>query len=254
DSEFWSCVIKDYPLMLTRYRYKVAHKIYRGIPKEHRGLVWQTMSQSRTTYLDTLYLQLLEEKSPFEADIQLDLPRTFPRLEMFQKKAGEGQTRLFNVLKAYSVYDPEIGYAQGLGYIVAVLLIHMTESEAFSVFVRLMQSLDLREMFLVDLEKLECRNYQFRCLLTSHFPKLVKHLDTYNVRTAMYTTSWFLTLFTNLLPLPVIFRMLDVMLLEGITVTVMRMGLALIHQNSQKLLNLKDYHELMNVLTNTMFD
>ncbi|KAK9765453.1 hypothetical protein K7432_006209 [Basidiobolus ranarum] len=256
DSKFWNCLIENYSIMLAQNPVRVTQRIYQGIPKEYRSVMWQCMSQSKTTYLDTLYFQLLKERSPFEADILLDLPRTFPRVDMFKKKGGEGQTRLFNVLKAYSVYDPEIGYAQGLGYIVAVLLFHsqMSESEAFNVFVRLMQSHDLREIFLTDLRNLECRIYQFRCLLSSHFPKLVQHLDRHNIRTAMYTTSWFLTLFTNVLPLPIIFRLLDVMLLEGVTVTVMRMGLALLNQSSLELLNLDDYGELMKVVTGTIFE
>ncbi|KAK9711025.1 hypothetical protein K7432_008073 [Basidiobolus ranarum] len=254
DSEFWNYLIDNYPTMLAHNRNKVTDKIYQGIPEYYRGKMWQSMSQSKTTYLDTLYSQLLTESSPFEADILLDLPRTFPRIEMFKRKSGEGQTRLFNVLKAYSVYDPEIGYAQGFGYIVAVLLLHMSESEAFCVFVRLMQSHNLREMFMPDLQNLECRVYQFRCLLAAHFPKLVHHLDAYNVRTPMYTTPWFLTLFTNVLPQSIIFRLLDVMLLEGITVTVIRMGLALMHQYLPDLLNLTDYGELMKIVTGTMFD
>ncbi|ORX90933.1 RabGAP/TBC [Basidiobolus meristosporus CBS 931.73] len=254
DSEFWEYLIDHYPLMLAHNRERVAKKIYQGIPENYRGRVWQAMSQSKTTYLDTLYSQLLTESSPFEADILLDLPRTFPRMEMFRKKGGEGQARLFNVLKAYSVYDPEIGYAQGFGYIVATLLLHMSESEAFCVFVRLMQSHNLREMFGSDLHRLECGVYQFRCLLAGHFPKLVHHLDAHNVRTAMYTTSWFLTLFTNVLPQSIVLRLLDVMLLEGLTVTVIRMGLALMHQCLPDLLNATDYGELMKIVTGTIFE
>jgi hypothetical protein len=37
------------------------------------------------------------------------------------------QTRLFNVLKGYSRYDRVLGYCQGIGMIVAVLLTYVTE-------------------------------------------------------------------------------------------------------------------------------
>ena len=38
-----------------------------------------------------------------------------------------GQTALFNTLKAYSVYDKRVGYCQGMGFIIALLLLYMTE-------------------------------------------------------------------------------------------------------------------------------
>ena len=37
------------------------------------------------------------------------------------------QQALFNVLKAYAVYNPEIGYCQGMGFISALLLMYMAE-------------------------------------------------------------------------------------------------------------------------------
>lgn len=37
-----------------------------------------------------------------------------------------GQLSLFNLLKAYSILDPELGYCQGLGFICAVLLLHVS--------------------------------------------------------------------------------------------------------------------------------
>ncbi len=37
-------------------------------------------------------------------------------------------------------YDPEVGYTQGLAFIVAALLLNMPDEEAFCVLVRLMES------------------------------------------------------------------------------------------------------------------
>lgn len=41
-----------------------------------------------------------------------DLARTFPKHSFFQDANGLGQESLFNVMKAYSLYDPEVGYCQ----------------------------------------------------------------------------------------------------------------------------------------------
>ena len=40
-------------------------------------------------------------------------------------KDGEGKEALYKISKAYSVYDGEIGYCQGLSFIVAVLLLEV---------------------------------------------------------------------------------------------------------------------------------
>ena len=51
--------------------------------------------------------------SPHERAIRRDLSRTFPEHSFFKERDGVGQESLFNVLKAYSVHDKEVGYCQG---------------------------------------------------------------------------------------------------------------------------------------------
>jgi len=58
--------------------------------------------------------------------IEKDIHRTFPR-HIFFSEIGKGQMALFNVLKAYSVYNKAIGYCQGMGFISALLLMYMPE-------------------------------------------------------------------------------------------------------------------------------
>ena len=55
---------------------------------------------------------LLYELSNNEMDIIRDINRTFPTHVFFRQRHGPGQRALFNVLKAYSVYDRKIGYVQ----------------------------------------------------------------------------------------------------------------------------------------------
>lgn len=40
---------------------------------------------------------------------------------------GSRQEILMNVLKAYAVYHPEVGYCQGMGFVTALLLMYMEE-------------------------------------------------------------------------------------------------------------------------------
>lgn len=49
-----------------------------------------------------------------------DIDRTFPSDEMFRDAVGK--ECLMNVLKAYALFDPEVGYCQGMAFLVGVLL------------------------------------------------------------------------------------------------------------------------------------
>ena len=57
--------------------------------------------------------------------IRRDIARTYPEHEFFKKKDGVGQESLFNVMKAYSIHDREVGYCQGSAFIVGLLLMQV---------------------------------------------------------------------------------------------------------------------------------
>ena len=70
--------------------------------------------------------------SPDIRQIDLDVSRTFRDHILFRDQSSEKQRELFNVLCAYSVYNTEVGYCQGMSEIVALLLMYLDgEEEAF---------------------------------------------------------------------------------------------------------------------------
>ena len=86
--------------------------------------------------LELNYQDLLKQYSIHQHSILLDLGRTFPNHPNFMyqtnenenkqcstMKFGLGQLALFNVLKAYSLLDQEVGYCQGLSFVAGFLLI-----------------------------------------------------------------------------------------------------------------------------------
>lgn len=54
---------------------------------------------------------------------------------MFLDEEKIGQIELFNVLKAYSIYNPKVGFCQAQAPIAAFLLMHMPAEQAFWCFV-----------------------------------------------------------------------------------------------------------------------
>jgi len=91
-------------------------------------MIWQLLSQSKSEQLEHVYTQLLTETSSHEKSIRRDLSRTFPYHSHFSHGAL-GQESLFNVIKAYSLYDTQVGYCQGLPFIVGPLLLNVSRRE-----------------------------------------------------------------------------------------------------------------------------
>lgn len=122
---------------------------------------------------------MLEQSTTHQHSILLDLTRTFPTHPNFSKKFGAGQLALFNVLKAYAILDRQVGYCQGLSFIVGILLLHVNNSEenAFYLLKYLMIDLNLREQYKPDMKGLQKFMYQFSRLLYEECPQLYKHLE-----------------------------------------------------------------------------
>ncbi|KAJ2720469.1 hypothetical protein GGI07_004579 [Coemansia sp. Benny D115] len=254
DGDFWRSVVSDLDGIRRRAPLHLSAKIRAGIPARVRGVVWQTLSQARSTYLQTVYTQLIKEYSPHERIIRRDLTRTFPRIPVFKGEGGEGQQRLFRILKAYSLYDAEVGYCQGLGFIIGPLIMSMGECEAFCVLVRLMETYDLRGMFTEDMAGLHLRLYQFQILAAEILPEVMGHLELHGVVPAMYVPSWFLSLFAYTMPLNFVLRAMDVIMADGAPESIMRIGISLLQRNADKLLRQDDFESAMCVLNGGLYD
>lgn len=245
--EFWAALVRDYPQTVQRLPTLTLNKIRGGIPAPLRGVVWQSMTGARDRLIEGQYERLCGESSPYENIISKDIGRSFPGVEMFRDSDGEGQKMMGRVLKCFSLYDHKIGYCQGLGFLVGPLLMQMGDKEAFCVLVRLMEDYDLRSCFLPDLSGLHLRIYQFQRLLHQHMPKLAAHIDSLQVEAA-YLSQWFLSFFAVTCPLPMLFRIYDVIFAEGASETIMRVALSIMRRNEKKILASNEFDEVMQLL------
>lgn len=122
---FWESVIHNSDQLTTRLPHLLALKLRSGIPSRARGLMWQALSKSASLNLETVYEQLCKEKSPHERIIKRDLSRTFPHIDIFKQENGKGQSAMKRILEAYSLYDTDVGYCQGLAFLVGPLLLNV---------------------------------------------------------------------------------------------------------------------------------
>eukprot|EP01068_Selenidium_serpulae_P017561 Selendium_serpulae@DN6387_c0_g1_i15.p1 len=130
--------------------------------------------------------------------VNLDIGRTYPSIDFFR---CEGKTNIQRVLLAYAFFDPEVGYVQGMNFLVAALLWHSTEEETFWLFVTLMMFYDLRYMFLPGLPGLRKRISVLQALLTRCEPYCLAHLEAAGVTVQTMATDWILTLFAYSIPI-----------------------------------------------------
>ncbi|KHN98179.1 Rab-GAP/TBC domain protein [Metarhizium album ARSEF 1941] len=247
DLEFYAALVKDYQQTAARLPTLLSNKIRKGIPPPLRGVVWQSMSGARDSLLEEQYERFCGETSPYELIIGKDLGRSFPGVDLFRDPDGDGQLMLGRVLKSFSLYDTKIGYCQGLAFLVGPLLMHMPDKQAFCVLVRLMEKYDLRDCFLPDLSGLHVRIYQFRELLRQNLPALADHLDKLQVEPA-YVSQWFLSFFAVTCPLPMLFRIYDVIFAEGASETLMRVALSLMRKNETRLMVCTELEDVMQLL------
>ncbi|KAG0305484.1 GTPase-activating protein [Linnemannia gamsii] len=193
DWDYWGALMHDYTGVVRRNPKQLTTMIQRGVPSALRGLIWQLLAKSKDSQLESTFAELLKSTSTHEKQITRDMTRTFPNHEYFQTEGGVGQEALFNVAKAYSLYDPEVGYCQGISFIVGPLLLNMPEEEAFCMLVRMMQTYEMRGHYTPNMEKLQLRLYQFEQLMEETVPLVFKHLRNQGIRSTMYASQWFMT-------------------------------------------------------------
>ena len=198
------------PLMINKPEWITM--IQDGIPDEFRSEVWQmgTGSHLERVSRPGFYQSLISvlEKRNFAAgrDISKDVNRTLPTHPFYQ--TDEGIMALGRVLGCYALYNPRIGYTQSMNFVCAVLLLYMSEEEAFWMMAALCERLApnmYRKSMVGCLAKIEVLDILFR----QECRNIANHLNNLGFRTSMVATGWFMCLFISYLPWELCLRIMD---------------------------------------------
>ena len=136
----------------------------------------------------------------FHFQIDLDVNRTYRDHIMFRERYNPRQNALFHVLAAYSVYNTELGYCQGMSQIAALLLMYLyDEEDAFWALHRLMvhPKHAMHGFFIQGFPKLLRFQSHHDKVMRKFLPKLKKHLDRQGIDTGIYTLKWFFQCFLD---------------------------------------------------------
>ncbi|KAG8232615.1 hypothetical protein J437_LFUL012971 [Ladona fulva] len=201
---------------------KLKRRIYKGIPDKLRGRVWaQILGLAKIRAEQNGKYEIMRERawkwSPDIRQIDLDVNRTYRDHIMFRERYGLKQQALFNILGAYSVYNLEIGYCQGMSQIAALLLMYLNEEDAFWALSVLVADprYGMHGFFIPGFPKLLRYQEHHDKIMAKFLPKLKKHLDKNGVDTGIYTLKWFFQCFLDRVPFTLTLRIWDVFLHEG---------------------------------------
>ncbi|XP_048365537.1 TBC1 domain family member 1 isoform X2 [Sphaerodactylus townsendi] len=239
---------------------KIHSAIGKGVPRHHRGEIWKFLAEqyqlkhqfaNKQQPKDMPYKELLKQLTSQQHAILIDLGRTFPTHPYFSAQLGAGQLSLYNILKAYSLLDSEVGYCQGLSFVAGVLLLHMAEEEAFKMLKFLMFDIGLRKQYRPDMTILQIQMYQLSRLLHDYHRDLYNHFEAYEIGPSLYAAPWFLTMFASQFPLGFVARVFDMLFLQGSEV-IFKVALSLLGSHKPLILQHESLEAIVDFIKCTL--
>ena len=162
-------------------------------------------------YIDLLYE--INEKNDLE--IKKDLLRTLPDDTSFQY-GKENYNKLYHILSAYSNYNKNIGYTQGLNFLAAhCMYIYKNEIEAFVFLDGLITKFKLENLFGIKNNELNKKLKEIEYIVNKWCPEVNKHLQKIFLNYDFFTCKWMITLFSNNINLKYLFQLWDYMIIFG---------------------------------------
>ncbi|KIV92520.1 hypothetical protein PV10_03811 [Exophiala mesophila] len=176
-----------------------------GIPVSLRPKIWGECSGATALRIPGYYEDLVA-RSQDETDIdpviasqiKADVGRTLTDNVFFRH--GPGVQRLEELLRAYSLHNPRIGYCQGMNLITAsLLLICATAEDCFWLLVAIIDVILPSQYFSATLLVARADQVVLRQYVAEVLPKLSAKLDDLGVELEACAFHWFLSLYTGVL-------------------------------------------------------
>ncbi|XP_043481118.1 uncharacterized protein LOC122510496 isoform X3 [Leptopilina heterotoma] len=251
-----------------------------GIPPEFRKRLWITLAERHLDQRGVDWKQaekvcFNEWSNPDDEELGSQIVKDLHRTgcSLFCGAAGrDNQAVLRRVLLGFARWNKSVGYCQGLNVLAALILqvVDRAESLAVKVMIYLIEGVLPEGYFADNLRGLSVDMAVFRDLLRIRLPRLSKHLEALQTDakdkatgssyepplTNVFTMQWFLTLFCHCLPQEAVFRVWDLIFLEGDEV-LLRTALSIWEGLSDRIMTVKsadEFYSIMGVLTREMLE
>ena len=163
------------------------------------------------------YTDLIFENNKYDIDIKKDLTRTFPNNSLF-KYGNIYYNKLYHILTAFSNYNKNIGYVQGINFLAAhIIYFFKDEIDEFIFLDAMIHKFEFDKILDNNLNnqfferKLKNINY----FLLKQLPKLNKFLSDNKLNFDFFITNWILTLFSDSMKTEILVIIWDYLIIFG---------------------------------------
>ncbi|CAI5723031.1 unnamed protein product [Peronospora effusa] len=222
------------------------------VPDELHGKLWMLasgalleMRKNKGQFERLLALELKSTEATRQIDV--DLHRTVAD-EDKELWTEEKSSMMRRVLVAYSFYNPNLGYCQGLNYIVARILHFLGEEEAFYLLIAIIRLVP--DDYYTTMLGLAVDQHVFADLVRLQYPEVSEHLSELGgsgMELSLACTEWFLTLFASPCDRMITFQIWDAIFLQGDEV-LFRVALALLQRAKPDLVACHTYGDMLKKL------
>ncbi|CAL9738502.1 probable GTPase-activating protein Gyl1p [Monosporozyma servazzii] len=242
----WEQVIKN-PEGTISEKYEVIEEAIiapESIPNELRNQIWQSVTFMKCHNWGTIYELLLPKKGNFDEDkVHEDVKKAYNDDE-------ETSTTVFNVIKAYLNFDPEVEYNEELLAIVSLLL-KQAECETVTLFglvCTLMKYYHLREFFLNnEFNEMNKIIFEFDRMLEDCDTELYNHFLQQGIKSKMFVNEWIRSIFQKIgFEFKEQVKTIDLIIFYGFEV-LLSIGCHALIFNREKLITM-EYEELLVLL------
>ncbi|KAL4219569.1 hypothetical protein ACF0H5_022143 [Mactra antiquata] len=182
-----------------------------GIPDRFRKQIWQHLVHHKVKDLmkikgDYYYRNICNmlPESPLAAcyrkQVSLDLMRTMPNNIKFSTSGSKGVMDLQDVLLAFCIHNPTIGYCQGMNFIAGMSLIFLDPEDAFWMLVAVAESYFSPHYFDHSLIGAQSDQQVLKDIVRDKLPALYNHLESIDIELCTITLNWFLAIFFDAVP------------------------------------------------------
>jgi hypothetical protein len=223
--------------------------VFNDVPSKMRTELWasQLHRQNAASAAVAKYSSLASSSLPPDvvAEIEKDTHRTFPGHRWLSGRAG--QLAMLRVLRAYAVFDPEVGYTQGMNFLAGLFLAYLDEAQAFGALVLVMQDRGLRALYLPNdgMALLQVRLWQLGRLMP---PRLSTHLENHAALPVLYASSWFLTCYSADFSMHLAARVMDLVVTDHYAAPFMKVAVHILERCEEELLAMEDLEEIVDFL------
>ena len=162
-------------------------------------------------YKDLLY----ELNEKYDIEIKKDLLRTDPDNASFQY-GKENYNKLYHILSAYSNYNKNIGYAQGLNFLASLCIyIYKNEIEAFIFLDGLVRKFNLENLYGINNNILNDKLSEIEKIVNKWCPEVNKHLQRIILNYDFFIIKWMISLFANQMNIKYLLQLWDYLIIFG---------------------------------------